>query len=165
VAYSTVPSENNEDGRYYTRKFYKDVSTNVLYGIEDITVNEIDPVTGLNQPWDFNLVGCNMQMWPNDKGKKQLNYKYSATGNGNDNQRDRISKLPILECELIIGNKRLVEYDMDEWGHSQFAWVDVNSGVPQTYTDENGVEQTYSKQTFSLGINPKTEGDGDYIIG
>lgn len=165
VAYYTVPSENNEDGRFYTRKFYKDVSTNVLYGIEDITVNQIDPVTGLNQPWDFNLVGCNMQMWPDDKGKKQLNYKYSATGNGNDNQRDRISKLPILECELIIGNKRLVEYDMDEWGHSQFAWVDVSSGVPQTYTDENGVEQTYNKQTFSLGINPKTEGDGDYIIG
>lgn len=165
MAYYTVPSENNEDGRFYTRKFYKDVSTNVLYGIEDITVNEIDPETGLNQPWDFNLVGCNMQMWPDDKGKKQHHYKYSATGNGNDNQRDRISKLPILECELIIGNKRLVEYDMDEWGHSQFAWVNVDSGVPQTYTDENGVEQTYSKQTFSLGINPKTEGEGDYIIG
>jgi len=48
-------------------------------------------------------------MWTEDKGLKQLNYKYSSI----EHNTDTISKLPILECELIIGNKRLVEHDMD----------------------------------------------------
>ena len=153
-----IESEKKDTSRYYTRKFYKDNDSSMLSDMSDIAID--------GYPYyDYHATFDNLMLWPEDKGKKQLNYKFSATGNGNDNQRDKIWKLPILECELIIGNKRLVEYDMDEWGHSKFKWVDINEGVDQSYTDENGVEQTYSKQTFSLGINPKTDGEGDYIIG
>ena len=73
-----------------------------------------------------------------------------------------MSKLAILECELIIGDKRCVEINMDANGNSEFVWVDKNSGVQQTYVDENGQRQTYLKKTFSLGVNPKI---GDYIVG
>lgn len=75
---------------------------------------------------------------------------------------DKFSKLPILECELIIGDKRCVEINMDMYGKSEFVWVDKDSGVTQKYTDESGQTQTYIKKTFSLGINPDLH---EHIIG
>lgn len=170
-----VPTDEHKDGKWYTRRFYKNQypgqKTDVIMSDYDecletaIAAWPDIPEEEIRKDQVYDYSYNNLQLWVSDTTPKSLNYKYSATGNGNDNQRDRISKLPILECELIIGNKRLVEYDMDEWGHSKFKWVDINEGVDQSYTDENGVEQTYSKQTFSLGINPKTSDDGDYIIG
>ena len=163
--YEAVPSTNNEDGRYYTRKFYKN-----KYWWQDLEQDEpYSPITDFRSD-DYDE-GCvrgtkvNLQMWTDDKGEQSLNYKYSGTGDKNKAQIDKISKLPILECELIIGNKRCVEINMGEWGNSEFIWIDASSGYPQSYIDENGVEQNYLKTTFSLGINPKTENDGDYIIG
>lgn len=70
---------------------------------------------------------------------------------------DLIAKLPVLECELIIGNKRLVETDMDEYGNSTFRWYTLGQEPTATYEGE-----TYTLTTFSLGINPKV---GDYILG
>lgn len=135
--HDTVPSEHNGDGRYYTRKFYQ-----ATHPTDAATV----------------LPGVNLMPWPKDKGNRTLQYNYSADGDGTD----KYSKVDILECELIIGNKRCVEIDKDMYGNSRFVWVDVESGVNQTYVDENGQTQTYLKKTISLGINPKI---GDYLIG
>lgn len=135
--HATVPSDKNPDGRYYTRKFYN-------------MPTHRDPLSVLS--------GVNLQPWTADKGNHTLQYNYSAEGDGTD----LVSKIDILECELIIGNKRCVEYDKDQYGNSKFKWVDVNSGVEQTYEDENGHSQTYLKKTISLGINPKI---GDYLVG
>ena len=154
---------DDENRRYYTRKFFKDNGEL----LQERTELPLDPqydmydMTHAHAYYDYSETIDSLAMWTEDKGLKQLNYKYSSTGQSTDT----ISKLPILECELIIGNKRLVEHDMDQYGNSVFSWVDVSSGVPQTYLDDNGVEQSYIKTTFSLGINPKTEGDGDFIIG
>ena len=130
---------------YYTRRFYANKYSRQT---DDVILNEPSmqpPVK--NMMFGFDNVTSN-----------DFKYNYSAVGDGTD----KIAKLPILECELIIGNKRLVEYDMDEFGNSKFKWTDLDSGVYESYVDENGQTQTYLKQTFSIGINPKIN---DILLG
>ena len=130
-----VKSENNNEGRYYTRKFYTQE-------------NPTDqPSTYLTD------TTCGVQPWTADKSAKGYQYNYTSDGDGTD----RYSKLPILECELIIGNKRLIETNIDQYGNSTFEWVTVGQEPTETV---DGV--TYTITTFSLGVNPKI---GDYIIG
>lgn len=136
VANNLVKSDNNDEGRYYVRKFYS-------------IVNPSD-----EEPFPYLQDGtCGIQPWTKDKSAHGYEYHYSAKGNGDD----LFSKLPILECELIIGNKRLIETDMDEYGNSTFQWVTIGQEPTETI---DGV--TYPITTFSLGINPAIE---DYIIG
>ena len=137
-----------DDGyRYYIRKFYQNTYPNQ-------TLDTVLNGTNIQPPTDdmsFKFVG--------DKyGSSDFKYEWSANGDGTD----LFAKLPILECELIIGNKRLVEYNMDEYGNSDFQWCPINGGVTETYVDENGQTQTYLKQTFSIGVNPKIN---DIILG
>ena len=130
-----IKSENNTEGRYYTRKFWTQA-------------NPTDkPTTYLTDG------SANLQPWTSDKSAKGYEYKYTAEGDTGD----LYAKLPILECELIIGNKRLVEENIDEYGNSTFAWYEL--GHEPTITVDG---QTYTLTTFSLGINPKLN---DFIIG
>lgn len=131
----TVPSDNNEDGRLYTRKFFT-------------TENPSD--TPNENAW---LNDMSLQPWTKDKANHLLQYNYSEAWG----TQDTVAKLPILECELIIGNKRLIETDIDQWGNSTFEWVTLGSEPTETYEGE-----TYTITTFTLGVNPKI---GDYIIG
>ena len=129
-----VSSDNNGEGRYYTRKFYTGTYPK----------QSIDPNT------DYLKNGTpSLHPWTKDKSAHGYKYEYSAVGDGSD----RFTKLPILECELIIGNKRLVETDIDEYGNSTFHWYTLG----QEPTIDGHV-----KTTFSLGVNPKID---DYIIG
>lgn len=142
---ASVDSDNDQHGwRYYTRKFYK-----TKYPKIDENIGYYTDTIG------------NLQPWTDDKGHQTYEYKYTYVGESLESI-DQFSKLPILECELIIGDKRCVEINMDEYGHSEFVWVDADSGVEETYVDENGKTQTYLKKTFSLGIDPKRN---DFIIG
>ena len=135
--WTTVPSDNNDDGRYYQRKWYNQ---------EKVT----------DEPHVLN--GQSLHPLTDDRANHLYEYNYSANGDGSD----RFSKLPILECELIIGNKRLIETNIDEYGNSTFEWVTVGQEPTGSYVDENGRTVLYTITTFSLGINPKI---GDYIIG
>ena len=137
--FSTVPSDNNGDGRFYTRKFFK-------------TVNPSD--TPNENDW---LNDMSLQPWVKDKANHLLQYNYSEH-KFQDNE-DNVTKLPILECELIIGNKRLIETDIDQWGNSTFEWVELGN-EPTWHDDEYNEDVTLT--TFTLGVNPKI---GDYIIG
>lgn len=130
-------SENNDEGRYYSRKFYtfaKPTDTKEQYPNQYVKTN-----TPFIQPWT------------KDKSAKGYQYNYSKTGA--TGTADRYLKLPILECELIIGNKRLVETNMDQYGNSTFAWYEI--GQEPTIDGE-------TKTTFSLGVDPDI---GDFIIG
>lgn len=131
-----VKSDNNEEGRYYTRKFYSIVNP-----------SDEEPFTYLTDG------SCGIHPWTRDKSAQGYEFNYSAEGDSTD----LFSKLPVIECELIIGNKRLIETDMDEYGNSTFQWVTIGQEPTTTY---DGV--TYPITTFSLGVNPKI---GDYIIG
>lgn len=80
---------------------------------------------------------------------------------------DELSKIPILTCMLIIGNKCVVEKPKGE---------DLGTGVPgtgqgmpedfvwMTYKErsECADDDEYYAQCFTIGINPK---NGDYLIG
>lgn len=131
----TVPSDNNGDGRYYTRKWYKQYEDGD--GDSQYLKNELS-----------------LHPWTKDKANHIYKYNYTAAWDGTD----KYKKLPILECELIIGNKRLIEKDIDIYGNSTFEWVTI--GNEPTVNDEDGNE--YKLTTFSLGVDPKI---GDYIVG
>ncbi len=126
-------------GRFYTRKFYT--------------------ITTPSDPIDENKYLQNeVSLQPPAECKsKRLAYNYSE--HNFDENADLVTKLPILECELIIGNKRLIETDVDEWGNSTFQWVTLGQEPTFIYEDDG---QEYTITTFTLGINPKLN---DYIVG
>ena len=143
IPHNIVKSDNNEEGRYYTRKFYCAET----------------PADG--NKWYFNNGDSCMQPWTKDKSAQGYTFDYSAIGDGSD----RISKIPVLECMLIVGDKILVENKMDELGNSEFTWYKI--GEEPYWQDSEGHNilvdgQPVIKRTFSLGFNPKI---GDYIIG
>lgn len=133
--HKTVPSDNNGDGRYYTRKWYMQ-----RFGNEGDN-QFLENVTSLHP-------------WTKDKANHIYKYNYTAKNDSSD----KYKKLPVLECELIIGDKRLIEKDIDIYGNSTFEWVEI--GKEPTTTDVDGNE--YKITTFSLGVDPKID---DYIIG
>ena len=135
LANNLVSSDHNAEGRYYTRKFYTQV-----YPSDTPSTYQTDTSGGL-------------QPWTKDKSAHGYEFNYSAKGDSTD----RFSKLPVLECELIIGNKRLIETNIDQYGNSTFQWVTIGQEPTTTYDGT-----TYPITTFSLGVNPKI---GDYIIG
>lgn len=126
-------------GRFYTRKFYT--------------------ITNPSDPIDENkyLQNESSLQPPAECKSKRLAYNYSE--HNFDENADLVTKLPILECELIIGNKRLIETDVDEWGNSTFQWVKIGEEPTFIYEDDG---QEYTITTFTLGINPKLN---DYIVG
>ena len=136
---SEVDDEHkDEKGRLYTRKFFT-----MEYPTDPIDETKyIQSGFSLNPP-------------VKDVGTKELHYEYSE--HNYRGREDLISKLSILECELIIGNKRLIETDIDQYGNSTFQWVTIGQEPTITYDG-----QTYPLTTFTLGVNPKLN---DYIIG
>ena len=135
-----VKSDNNNEGRYYVRKFYTQT-------------NPTDTASSY-----LSDGSCGIQPWTKDKSAHGYKFNYSAMGDGTD----KFSKIPVLECELIIGNKRLIETKIDEFGNSTFEWVKVGSEPYEEYVDSDGTTKKQQIKTFSLGFNPKIE---DYIIG
>ena len=99
-------------------------------------------------------------------GTKRKLFKYIGSGYTKSGQAiadDYISKIPILACELKIGNKYLIEdFDVEKqytgyvptWVYRQiYKWCTLEQ-CPEV----NGQKQTW----FTLGIDPQID---DYIIG
>ena len=137
---NTVKSDNNSDGRYYTRKFYR-------------ATNSTDYPTYL-------AGGNGIQMWTDDKSAHGYKFQYSGVGDSSD----KISKLPILDCELQVGDKYCVETRIGTNGDtsSTFEWLTLEDIKKRPELKQVIDGKEYYKTTFSLGINPKI---GDYIIG
>lgn len=90
-----------------------------------------------------------------DKDCRYLAYNYSAHWD----DTDRIDKLPVLECELKIGDKYLVETYLDEDKQKPlYGWY-TEDNLPYVKID---AEHTAQKRTFSIGFDPSI---GDLIIG
>ena len=136
LKYHTCPYGDNNDGGYYIHKFYE----------------QTYPVKG--SPF-YNTSKMLVPFISTSKNKK-LEYNYSSSGDSSD----KINKLPVLECELMIGDKYCVEElvaNANGTYDSVYKWLTL-SECP-TYNDEG---TTKRKTTFSLGINPAI---GDAIIG
>lgn len=94
----------------------------------------------------------NNSLSPYVQERSPWKYKYNYTSSGD--RSDKYMKLPILECEMTVGDKRLIETNIDKYGKSTFKWVKI--GEEPMGIDNEPIT------TFSLGVNPKI---GDCIIG
>lgn len=138
-----------------------DKLTNTIQDCIDAKENKSWPETPVwhhTVPISENEDGAYYQQgWYRDKGihgfldnskNQRFEYKYDSPGSS----IDTISKLPILACELKVGNKYCVELlNEGEAGVGKFVWLteeECNSkGIPPVFT---------------IGINPKTD---DKIVG
>lgn len=127
----TVPSRNNGDGRYYTQQWWKAATPNetVVWDME--TAHGFVPFT--------------------DNGPQLYEFKYSAIGDGSDH----ISKVGVLACMLIIGDKCVVEKGT-EGQVTDFEWRKYKT------LEECSNEDEYYQQCFTIGFDPKI---GDKIVG
>lgn len=130
-------SQNAENGKYYTRVWY-----NSKYPSYSSTTDS-EFYEGLQAPVSDMI--------------QQLKYNYSYDGNDKSyTNEDLTTNVSVLECEMTIGNKRLIERSTPSG--NTLEWVEI--GKEPTETDEDG--NTHILKTFSLGINPKID---DYLIG
>lgn len=127
----TVPSRTNGDGRFYTHKYYR-------------------AYTPFNTPvWDENTARGLVPF--TETGPQQYEFKYSAVGDGTD----KISKIAVLACMLIIGDKCVVETGTDG-KITDFEWRKYKTREQCADDDE------YYQQSFTIGFDPKI---GDKLIG
>jgi hypothetical protein len=128
--HKTVPSRNSDHGRYYTQQLW-------------------DATTPLSKPTSSSR-DTGFIPFTND-GPQLYEFKYSAVGD----RADHISKIAVLACMLIIGDKCVVETGT-AGQTSDFAW--------KTYKplDKCSSEDEYYQQSFTLGFDPKI---GDRLIG
>ena len=129
--HKTVPSRNNGDGRYYTQQWWATETPNVGTTWDIITDHGFVPFT--------------------DTGPQLYEFKYSAIGDGSDH----ISKVGVLACMLIIGDKCVVEKGT-EGQVTDFEWRKYKT------LEECSSEDEYYQQCFTIGFDPKI---GDKIVG
>lgn len=146
-----VPSRSDKYGRFYTRKYWRARTPQNDTEWHEGHDKGLCPYTG--------------------DGPEIYEFKYSGVGES----IDRISKVAVLACMLVIGDKCVVEKTPDnDWGDRDA------SGNPIPYTDEPGeayrnfvwrkyktwkeckTDEEYYSQCFTLGFDPKI---GDKIIG
>lgn len=131
VWHKTVPSRTNGDGRYYTHKYYRAATPFYTPIWDENTARGLVPFT--------------------ETGPQQYEFKYSAVGDGTD----KISKIAVLACMLIIGDKCVVETGTDG-KISDFEWRKYKTREQCADDDE------YYQQSFTIGFDPKI---GDKLIG
>lgn len=146
--HKTVPSRNNKDGRYYTRKYWYSEQWNeepVGYGEANNadSVHSFYPYTGT--------------------GPQEHEYKYSAVGTSTDT----IKRVGLISCMLIIGDKCVVECnkgDKNAVGGTSQGEGDTDDFVWKKYKErsECATDDEYYAQSFTIGIDPKLK---DKIIG
>ena len=126
-----VPCRGSDTGRLYTQQYFKAATPSA------------EPVW--DQDTDWGLVPFT------GAGPQEYEFKGSAVGD----QTDDISKIAVLACMLIIGDKCVVETGAD--GQiSDFEWR------PYKTREQCADDEEYYQQCFTIGFNPKI---GDKIIG
>lgn len=131
VWHQTVPSRNNGDGRYYTRQYWKAETPDKEVSWHEGADSGFYPYTG--------------------EGPEEYEFKYSAIGDSTDT----ISKVAVLACMLVIGDKCVVETGTDGQT-TDFVW--------QKYKERNECQSDdeYYQQCFTIGFDPKI---GDKLVG
>lgn len=131
VWYQTVPSRNNGDGRYYTRQYWQAETPDKEVSWHEGADSGFYPYTG--------------------EGPEEYEFKYSAVGDSTDT----ISKVAVLACMLVIGDKCVVETGT-EGQTTDFVW--------QKYKERNECQSDdeYYQQCFTIGFDPKI---GDKLVG
>ena len=126
-----VPTRNNDDGRYYTRQYWKAETPDKKVSWHEGADSGFYPYTG--------------------EGPEEYEFKYSAIGDSTDT----ISKVAVLACMLIIGDKCVVETGTDGQT-TDFVWQKYKERSECQSDDE------YYQQCFTIGFDPKI---GDKLVG
>lgn len=151
VWHKTVPSRNNGDGRYYTRQYWQAETPDKEVSWHEGADSGFYPYTG--------------------EGPEEYEFKYSAVGDSSD----KISKVAVLACMLVIGDKCVVEKTPD---NDQGDTDENGKPIPYTNTPEDAYknfvwkkfkersecqsDDEYYQQCFTIGFDPKI---GDKLIG
>lgn len=149
--HQTVPSRNNGDGRYYTRQYWQAEIPNKEVSWHEGADSGFYPYTG--------------------EGPQEYEFKYSEVGDSSD----KISKVAVLACMLVIGDKCVVEKTPD---NDQGDTDENGKPIPYTNTPEDAYknfvwkkfkersecqsDDEYYQQCFTIGFDPKI---GDKLIG
>lgn len=122
-----VPMPDNDQGAYYTQKFWEctDPATN----------NYVQ--SAASEKWIYGFL--------DNSKNKQMKFEYSSREEGDT---DTVSKVPILKCELKVGDKYCCEL---EEGIDKYEWHTLDEAQLL------GIEPV-----IYLGIDPKIN---DFIIG
>lgn len=131
VWHQTVPSRNNGDGRYYTRQYWQAETPDKEVSWHEGADSGFYPYTG--------------------EGPEEYEFKYSAVGDSTDT----ISKVAVLACMLVIGDKCVVETGT-EGQTTDFVWQKYKERSECQSDDE------YYQQCFTIGFDPKV---GDKLVG
>lgn len=131
VWHQTVPSRNNGDGRYYTRQYWQAEAPDKEVSWHEGADSGFYPYTG--------------------EGPEEYEFKYSAVGDSTDT----ISKVAVLACMLVIGDKCVVETGT-EGQTTDFVWQKYKERSECQSDDE------YYQQCFTIGFDPKI---GDKLVG
>lgn len=129
--HKTVPSRNNGDGRYYTRQYWQAETPDKEVSWHEGADSGFYPYTG--------------------EGPEEYEFKYSAVGDSTDT----ISKVAVLACMLVIGDKCVVETGT-EGQTTDFVWQKYKERSECQSDDE------YYQQCFTIGFDPKI---GDKLVG
>ena len=132
--HKTVGYDGNDDGAYYQHKWWK-------------CTNPVNPSYTLTE--ETGIFG-----YLDNKSNEKLKYTYTSY----DNNNDEISKLPILACQLKVGDKYCVErLDLGPSGEGKFQWMTMEQwNASPLYT------KGYEKPYFTIGIDPAPD---DNIVG
>lgn len=131
VWHQTVPSRNNGDGRYYTRQYWQAETPDKEVSWHEGADSGFYPYTG--------------------EGPEEYEFKYSAVGDSTDT----ISKVAVLACMFVIGDKCVVETGTDGQT-TDFVWQKYKERSECQSDDE------YYQQCFTIGFDPKI---GDKLVG
>lgn len=131
VWHQTVPSRNNGDGRYYSRQYWQAETPDKEVSWHEGADSGFYPYTG--------------------EGPEEYEFKYSAVGDSTDT----ISKVAVLACMLVIGDKCVVETGT-EGQTTDFVWQKYKERSECQSDDE------YYQQCFTIGFDPKI---GDKLVG
>lgn len=131
VWHQTVPSRDNGDGRYYTRQYWQAETPDKEVSWHEGADSGFYPHTG--------------------EGPEEYEFKYSAVGDSTDT----ISKVAVLACMLVIGDKCVVETGTDGQT-TDFVWQKYKERSECQSDDE------YYQQCFTIGFDPKI---GDKLVG
>lgn len=131
VWHQTMPSRNNGDGRYYTRQYWQAETPDKEVSWHEGADSGFYPYTG--------------------EGPEEYEFKYSAVGDSTDT----ISKVAVLACMLVIGDKCVVETGTDGQT-TDFVWQKYKERSECQSDDE------YYQQCFTIGFDPKI---GDKLVG
>lgn len=131
VWHQTVPRRNNGGDRYYTRQYWQAETPDKEVSWHEGADSGFYPYTG--------------------EGPEEYEFKHSAVGDSTDT----ISKVAVLACMLVIGDKCVAETGTDGQT-TDFVWQKYKERSECQSDDE------YYQQCFTIGFDPKI---GDKLVG